>query len=327
MIRSTAIRVSSMLAAACLFAGVATAQADKSPVGDWTLTISFGGNEIPSDFIVSTNADGSFKAVAEGTTLGTITFEKVTIAEGKINFAQTIDMGDGNKMDVSFDGMYRGNAFDGTFTTSMGPAEARGIRKALGGLVGRWDVTSNSQAGELKRTLTVNKGLSGTYASDEAAWDIRDINTDGEKITFGVTVSLQGQDLPLNFEGKVEGDALKGQFFADGNPVSEVSGTRVKPGGLAELTGSWDVTVDSQIGVFEQKVKFAEGKGTYTSEGDSEVTDLKESNGYILFKVSVTASGTPYALEFEGQIFGDVVTGDFFLDGAAVAKVTAKRAK
>jgi hypothetical protein len=113
------------------------------------------------------------------------------------------------------------------------PVEAAAQSPAAGGAgdgaaVGEWKVTSVSQLGSLERTLVINADGTGSYETPEAKYPLRNVVMEGNHLAFDVTVSAQGQELPLHFEGDVNGDEIAGKFSNDqaGGEVATVTGKR-----------------------------------------------------------------------------------------------------
>ena len=141
---------------------------------------------------------------------------------------------------MPFEGSVEGLTLNGSFLMNTGVISVTGTREAtfeelMGSryaspLAGTWEVTSNSQLGELERKLEIKGNLSGTYESEEAKWPLRDLKLEGNQVTFSVTVDVQGQELAMDFAGVLEGKEIVGAYsVADFGPVADVTAVKVRP--------------------------------------------------------------------------------------------------
>jgi hypothetical protein len=91
-------------------------------------------------------------------------------------------------------------------------------------IVGDWVLTSDSELGVISLPLTINEDLSGTYSE----FDIENAAFEGSTLTFDVTVSIDGTEIPLNFDGDLDGGSIEGVFMVEGQQVAEVVIARVE---------------------------------------------------------------------------------------------------
>ncbi len=314
---------------AALSAGVGHAASPM--VGKWKIEIDFAGTPVPADLEISENADGTLKGKLVSIQ-GELEIATITQDGNNIAFTQEVDMG-GTPMTFNFAGTVEGDKVSGKLTSEMGEMAVTGGRAVDGGIAGTWDVVSNSQLGELKRTLIVKDDMTGTYASDEATWDIAALKVEGDAVTFDVTVDVQGQAMPLSFKGVLAGDALTGEFFADGSSVSQVAGKRAggdeavvagPPISREQLVGKWNLEVDSPLGLLKHVLIVpADGAVSYDQDGVvSEVKDFKIEGPQASFGVNIQG----YDVIFMGGLESDALKGDFHMDGNPVATVAGAKA-
>lgn len=93
--------------------------------------------------------------------------------------------------------------------------------------VGTWDLTVVSALGTNQQTLVVNNDLTGTVTSLGLgdAISIENVAVDGNNVRFEVVFEIQGQQLPAEFEGTIDGDSISGDYITDlGN--GNVTGSR-----------------------------------------------------------------------------------------------------
>lgn len=80
---------------------------------------------------------------------------------------------------------------------------------------GMWSAQIVSPLGELPVTLTLNADGSGEMASDVLNAPLSGIVYADNTATFTAEISVQGQELVLDFTGSVEGDTMTGEFGSD----------------------------------------------------------------------------------------------------------------
>ncbi len=193
-------------------------------------------------------------------------------------------------------------------------------------IAGTWKITSESALGTLERDLVVYKSGKAKYVTEEQSFTVENLAVEADAVTFDVTLEIQGQELPLAFEGTYDGDSLTGQFLADGNAVSEVSGTKAPATGLESVEGDWEIRADTPLGELVANLTLADGASKLTTdEGESEVTNLEIDSDFVQFDLAVIFEGGEYEVTFEGYNKGDTLDGDFLMGGSPVASVVATR--
>ena len=91
---------------------------------------------------------------------------------------------------------------------------------------GDWNVQWNTPLGTLTSVLTLNPDGSGHMATQGMGdGPLSGITYDGNTVNFAVTVDAQGQSLPLDFNGTVNGDSIEGSFGSDFGDFA-LTGTR-----------------------------------------------------------------------------------------------------
>ena len=300
--------------------------AEPDYAGDWTITLDFGGTPLPGKLTLVASDDGTYKGVLSSIQ-GNTEIETITIEGGKVSFEAEVDM-QGTPMKISFVGKIDGDSLSGVLSSDMGDMNLTGERaKPEGGIVGTWKLTSESALGTLERDLVINADMTGKYITDDNEFDIENLTVDGENVSFDLTLDVQGQEMALNFQGKLDGDSLAGEFFADGSSVAQVTASRAGagPGDVSAFVGSWDLDADSAIGPMKQKLTVNEdGSAAFSSDGvDSDVTNLRVEGDQLKFNVSIQG----YDLEFAGGIVEGQLKGDYLMGGDSVAQVVGKKAE
>ena len=78
---------------------------------------------------------------------------------------------------------------------------------------GTWKGTAENQGGTIERTFVFK--VDGTKLTGETTSEmmgkstIADGKIDGENISFSITANFQGNDMKLNYKGKISGDTIK----------------------------------------------------------------------------------------------------------------------
>jgi peptidyl-prolyl cis-trans isomerase A (cyclophilin A) len=254
----TITRLTLSAGALVLVAGLSPAQGS---VGEWDAKMEFNGQEITAKLIISKGP--------EGTLVGTWVSERgegelsnVKFEDGVLSFVRTLSFGGGEGIELAFEGTIEGNQLNGMFITDFGEMAVGATRAvaARSPLVGLWDVTSDSQLGVLKRVLVIDADMKGTYESDEAKWPIRNVSFEEGKVSFGVTVDIQGQELPMEFAGQLDGTKIVGTHS------------------VAELGPVADVTAERLTGPNSAVVLFTTEQGEFAVEVQTEAAPITSAN-------------------------------------------------
>lgn len=205
----------------------AAAMARPNIVGDWDITSKSALGELKRKLSIKSGNKAIYDTGEEKYIV-----KNLKQNGNEITFNVTI-MLDGNELPLAFKGTTDGSKLTGKYTSDQGDAEITGTRigggtatpaapsAAKAGIVGSWDVTSESQLGTLKRKLVVKDDMTGTYELDEGKFPIKNLKQNGSEVTYSVTIEVQGNQLALDFKGKVEGDNLTGDY------TSEAGGAKV----------------------------------------------------------------------------------------------------
>lgn len=193
------------------------------PVGDWDIEIDMAGTPVQANLSVSTNDDGTLTGKLKSA-MGDAELSNVTFEGDKLAFNQSFGEGDA-ALTFTFEGALAGDTFAGTLSSDMGEMAVTGTR-AVGSIVGEWTFTSDSQLGVITMPFIVNEDMTATYSE----YDIEDLVQDGKNVTFAVTVAVDGNDLPLTFEGVMSSsDTVEGAYLMDGSEVATVEIVRGAP--------------------------------------------------------------------------------------------------
>ena len=125
----------------------------------------------------------------------------------------------------------KGDLFEGRFLYNGEDAGPVVMRREGNSAVGKWNAVAVSPDGNEHRSiLEVSEAegrLRGTSIGEAGSIEVRDLEADGERFGFAITIPIQGQDVVFVIRGGFESpDALVGKWSVEG----------------ADLTGAWRAT-------------------------------------------------------------------------------------
>ena len=196
----------------------------------------------------------------------------------------------------------------------------------LEGLVGTWELAGESRYGDLLHVLVVAADGTATYESGGEVADVTQLEIDGNKVRFNMTVFGGPGSYELAFEGSYDDNALTGDILSSGASFASVRAPRVADE-YSILVGTWTLTGSSQYGPLEHTlVVAADGTATYASSGEvSEVRNLEIDADKVRFEMTVWGGHNSYEMTFEGDFDEARLTGDILTNGASFATLTAPR--
>ncbi|MBI3119069.1 MAG: penicillin acylase family protein, partial [Candidatus Hydrogenedentes bacterium] len=338
----------------------AAAPATASITGTWDALVEFEGEQHPSKMTVTQNADGSY-SVAISDEYGAQPPYDVTFEINTLSFKRKVEY-QGETPEITFEAKIEGDTLTGEYTTEIGtlpvkaaraaaPAEAAAPAPAgdVQAALGTWELSIEIQGSSFPATLTLTQGADGALVG---AWQDQYSTTPPDNVafkegtlTFTRKVPYQGQEYTLQFEGKIAGDALTGEF-STGTFVMPATGKRAAAApstpapeapapapatGIQSLLGEWEGKMEYQGSHYPAKMSFSQGAdGALTGTWADEFTtkppyDITFENGTLTFSRTLDYQGTEYTLKFEGKVEGDTIKGEFSTDVGPIP-LTATRA-
>ena len=94
--------------------------------------------------------------------------------------------------------------------------------------VGTWDLKVVSGLGDFPQQLVINDDLTGAVTTESlgVALIIENVAVEGNNVSFDIVFEIEGQELPAEFDGTIDGDSISGEYVTDlGN--GSVTGTRM----------------------------------------------------------------------------------------------------
>jgi len=215
-------------------------------------------------------------------------------------------------------------AAQSTTTTSTSTAAAADA-------LGTWNATFNTQNGAIPATLTFEKSgdkIVGTIGSQQGDSPL-EAEVKGKTLSVWFNYSANGNQIPVEMTGTIDGDTAKGTMNAGGSPAGDWTATRDKTkaatgakdtkepakSGNADLSGTWNASL--QLDTITATPSF-----TLKQEG-TKLTGEYISQQYGKFPLSGEVTGTAVtftvAMNIEGNalsaVYSGVVQGDGSLKG------------
>lgn len=86
-------------------------------------------------------------------------------------------------------------------------------------VAGSWNVTITSPMGEMEMTMDLEQegsNVRGYLTSNYGRWEIRHGLLSGQELSFSLTITIMGQQIDANFQGRVEKDTIEGTIQIPG---------------------------------------------------------------------------------------------------------------
>jgi hypothetical protein len=215
-------------------------------------------------------------------------------------------------------------------------------------VTGDWDLTITSPQGtrEAKASLKQDgEKLTGAFKSPRGELPITG-SIKGKEIKLSYTVKFQDQDLAITMTGNVDGDTMKGEAdfggFAQGDwnakrasaaaasssaPAAAPASSE-KGGDKIDVTGAWDVTVETDAGSGNPSFTFKQDGEKLTGRykgllGEADLTGtVKGDKIEFSFKVSGQVDGV---VSYTGTTDGKTMKGKVSLAGVGEGTFTGKK--
>ena len=94
------------------------------------------------------------------------------------------------------------------------------------GIVGTWELTTESSRGTRTRTLTINKDFTASYKGRNRETPVTDLKLEGDQLSFTVKMKWQDREFTMDFKGTVDGNSLKGAWTTS-RGTREVIGKKI----------------------------------------------------------------------------------------------------
>jgi hypothetical protein len=287
-------------------------------VGVWDLKYAVGDRDMTARLTVSQKPDGALDA-KWASERGESVVSNVQFQDGKLTLDRRVKFND-REMKTTFAGTVQGDKLTAVTKSDMGEIPVNGTLVGAE-VIGKWEMTSVSDMGTWTVHMTVYPDLSGRYEFFGGEIPMKNINFENSQLQFALEVGPPDQAFQLNFKGKVEGQAIKGQMTSE-QGTSEITGKKLPPAAApapaadasaSGVVGTWEFTQETQQGTRTSTLTIKpDMTGTYKRR-DTEVpiTDLKVSGNDVAFKATMSFNGNETTMEFKGKLEGKTLKGEF----------------
>lgn len=209
---------------------------------------------------------------------------------------------------------------------------------------GTWNATFNTQNGVIPATLKLQKTggkITGSIASQEGETPL-EAELKGKTLTVWFNYTTNGNNIPIEMSGTVDGDTAKGTMTAGGNPAGDWTATRAAAkdaketketkdpkapaaSGNANLTGDWSVSLQLDTITATPAISLKQDgdklTGDYTSQqyGKFPLTGSVKGTE-MTFSVSMSVEGNAITAVYTGVVQADgSLKGSVDIGGGAMA--------
>ena len=229
-----------------------------------------------------------------------------------------------------------------TTTTTKSTASA-----AETSALGTWNMTFNSQQGEIPAQVTLKKAGEKIVGEISSQMGSSPLEAEVKDKTLSIWFNFQGQSGPVAIEmiGTMDGDKVKGTFGAGGQAAGDFSGTKQKDtkdtkeakdtkdakepvaAATASLTGDWNLSVElpnmtATPGMtLKQDGEKLTGEYVSAQYGKYAITGTTKGND-VTFWFAMSVEGTAMNVTYTGKVekdgslkgavnYGDMMNGTF----------------
>lgn len=229
-----------------------------------------------------------------------------------------------------------------TTTTTTAAADATGT----------WNASFNTQQGVTPATVTLQKSgdkLTGTIASAQGEAPI-EAQVKDKTLTVWFNFNSNGNQIPIEMTGTIDGDSVKGSFAAAGSPVGDWSATRekkdakdtkdskdtkepAKPSGSSDVSGEWNASLQLDAITATPTITFKQDgtklTGEYVSQQYGKFPLTGEVTGTaVAFTVSMNIEGNAINAVYSAVLQADgSMKGTVDIGGAMGGAFTATKKK
>ena len=204
-------------------------------------------------------------------------------------------------------------------------------------VTGKWDVTFNTQQGQLPGTMTIGKEgdkLTGTLSSQQGDVPIS-AEVKDKGVTIYATVQTNNGALQIVMTGTVDGDNMKGSVDFGGRGSADWSARRTASAPAAAqdkpaptMTGTWAIEATHSAGTSTPTATITQSgeklSGKYQgSYGESALTGSIKGTEFS-FTVEIGAE-QKVKVVYTGTLSGDTIKGNLTMGEMGEGTFTGKR--
>lgn len=192
---------------------------------------------------------------------------------------------------------------------------------------GTWNASFNTQQGVIPATLKLQKSgdkITGSIGSQEGDSPL-EAEVSGKKLTVWFNYNANGQAIPVEMTGTIDGDSAKGTMTAGGNPAGDWTASRVKDSkdtkdtkeptkepasGSSDVSGAWTASLQldtiTATPTFTLKQDGSKLTGEYVSQQYGKFPLTGEVTGTaVTFTVSMSIEGNAIEAVYSGVLQAD----------------------
>ncbi len=190
-------------------------------VGIWDMKFKMGDREYTSTLVVKADKEGKLTAEMKSERVEHI-ISDVQYEQGQLTFKRKTKMDD-REWESTFEGSIdrQTDTLSGVVKSDRGEATVEGKRIGTA-LIGTWDLEVVSERGTRRQRLKVNPDLSALYG----ATLIKEVNLDGDKVSFKTVLEFGDQKYEMDFAGKIAESKLTGELKTT-RGTSKITGKKV----------------------------------------------------------------------------------------------------
>ena len=303
-----------------LMIGVPQASAAQDVVGEWDVTMDFGGRPMYATLTITKKPDGTLAGK-----WGSDDLSAVKLEGDKLTFVRTVRFGD-NEFTLNYAGVVSDGKITGTLSSDQGEFTANAARKKpLSPAVGIWDLKYAIGDRDMTARLTISQkpdgSLDAKWVSERGESVVSNVKFQDGKLTFDRAVKFNDREMKTTFAGTIQADKLTGVTKSDMGEI-QVTGTRA----ASEVVGKWELTSVSDMGTWTIHMTiFPDLSGRYEFfGGEIPMKNVKFENGQLTFNLEVGRPDQTFQLDFKGKMEGQTLKGQMTSE-MGTGEITGKK--
>ncbi len=285
--------------------GASQAFAAEDILGDWDMTMDFGGRPSFATLSIAKQADGTLTGKWGRDDLSSVKFDGQ-----RLTFTRTVRWGEG-EFTLDYAGILKDGKLTGTLSSDQGEFGTNGVRiKPKPPVVGIWDLAYKLGDRDVTAKLTVSEKADGSL---DAKWagvigesTISNVKLQDGKLTFDRAVKFNDREFKMAFEGTAQGDQLTGASKSDMGEIA-VAGTRFG----AALIGKWETTTNTDQGPMPSMLTIYPDL-TARQEffgGEMPVKDLKLDGDQVTYALELGFGDQTFRIDYKVKLQGNTFAG------------------
>jgi len=178
-------------------------------IGKWETTTNTDQGAMPSTLTVYPDLTARQEFFG-----GEMPVKDLKLDGDQVTYALELGFGD-QTFRIDYKVKLQGNTFAGQTSSDRGTYDFTGKKlEPAGGsaLVGKWEFTRETPQGTRTNTLTVKDDMTATYSMRNNEMPVTDLKVEGDQVSFKVTMTFNDREFSMDFKGRLEGNALTGEF-------------------------------------------------------------------------------------------------------------------